>query len=62
MLKNNKEDIFLCKLCILPSSKPHIQFNKDGICTGYTAHNNRKNIDWISRQNLFLKIIEKYKK
>jgi N-acetyl sugar amidotransferase len=54
--------MFFCKLCVFPSTKPHIEFNKDGVCTGCLAYINRKEIDWNDRQKKFLEIIEKYKK
>ena len=30
-------NIFFCKICVYPSSKPHIEFNDDGICSGCIA-------------------------
>ena len=34
-------DIKFCKKCILPSTKPDLEFNDDGLCQGCVAYNNR---------------------
>tara|TARA_B100001175_G_C19503990_1_gene639805 strand:- start:1499 stop:2635 length:1137 start_codon:yes stop_codon:yes gene_type:complete len=51
-----------CKLCILPSSKPDLEFNSDGICQGCLAYKNRKSINWEDREKKLLEIFKKYKK
>ena len=50
------ESMFFCKLCVFPSTKPHMEFNKDGVCTGCLAYINRKEIDWneMSSQDIHL--------
>ena len=58
----NSGKIFFCKKCVFPSTKPHIEFNEDGVCTGCLAYLNRKEIDWDERQKKLLEIIQKYKK
>ena len=55
-------DIFFCKICIYPSSKPHIEFNDDGICSGCIAYQRRPNIDWKEREIKFKSILENNKK
>ena len=54
-------NIFFCKMCVYPSSKPHIEFNEDGICSGCIAFNNRSKIDWEKRETRLKKILNKYK-
>ena len=51
-----------CKTCIYPSSKPHIEFNEEGICSGCLAYNNRPLIDWSLREEKLKEILEKYKR
>ena len=51
-----------CKLCIYPSSKPHIEFNEEGVCSGCIAFNNRSKIDWKNRELQLKKILTDYKK
>tara|TARA_A100001015_G_C14885523_1_gene670267 strand:- start:9 stop:1166 length:1158 start_codon:yes stop_codon:yes gene_type:complete len=55
-------NIFFCKICVYPSSKPHIEFNDDGICSGCLAYQRRPNIDWKKRETKFKEILEKNKK
>lgn len=50
-----------CKICIMPSSKPDLEFNDSGICHGCLAYKNREKIDWNEKREKFIKIIEKYK-
>ena len=54
-------EIKYCKICVYPSSKPHIEFNKEGICSGCIAYNNRPNIDWNQRERKLKEILNKYK-
>ena len=41
-----------CKLCIIPSSKPDLEFNSEGICQGCLAYQNRKSINWEEREKI----------
>ena len=54
--------IRFCKNCIMPNTKPDLQFETDGLCTGCTAYRIRDKIDWKEREKKFLSIIETYKK
>jgi len=51
-----------CTNCLIPSTKPHITFNNDGICSACLSYFNRPNIDWKKREKLFLNIVEEVKK
>jgi N-acetyl sugar amidotransferase len=50
-----------CTNCLLPSTKPDLSFNHDGICSACEAYANRKTVDWDSRQIEFLELVKKYK-
>jgi tRNA(Ile)-lysidine synthase TilS/MesJ len=50
-----------CRKCILPSSKPDLQFDENCICQGCNAYANRKIIDWSLREKEFSKLINDYK-
>ncbi len=50
-----------CKICIMPSTKPDLEFSKSGICQGCIAYNNRKKINWKEREQQFKSIIQQYK-
>ena len=54
--------VFYCKLCVYPSTKPHIEFSKDGICSGCIAFSSRTDVNWKERKTDFLDILKKYKK
>ena len=55
-------NIKICKQCILPSTKPDLEFNENGICQGCLAYENRKSINWKSREKKLIEIFKKYKK
>jgi len=55
-------NIFFCKICVYPSSKPHIEFNDDGICSGCIAYQRRPKIDWKERESRFKEILMLNKK
>ena len=54
--------VFFCKTCVYPSSKPHIEFNDEGICSGCLAYNNRPKIDWEERERKLKEILNNFKK
>ena len=56
------KNIFFCKICVYPSSKPHIEFDKDGICSGCVAYQRRPDINWKERETRFKKILDFNKK
>ena len=31
-------DLKYCKICVLPSTKPHIKFDSDGVCAACLFH------------------------
>ena len=52
-----------CKKCILPNTRPNIQFNSQGICDGCeSSHEKQKLIDWPSREVMFSKLIKETKR
>tara|TARA_Y100001970_G_C14207265_1_gene844805 strand:- start:1101 stop:2198 length:1098 start_codon:yes stop_codon:yes gene_type:complete len=46
----------------MPNSRPRIVFNHDEICNACSNRNEKKQIDWVSRQNEFNQLIDKIKK
>ncbi len=54
--------IRLCVNCLLPSSKPDLYFDEEGVCTACTAYFDRPNIDWDKRRAELLKILETYRR
>ena len=54
-------DIYYCKQCVYTSTKPHIEFNEDRICSGCIAYNNRPKIDWQQREEKLKSILKDFK-
>ena len=50
-----------CKKCILPSTKPDLEFDEDGVCQGCKAFVNRKKVNWSKRKEEFIKILREFK-
>ena len=50
-----------CKKCVMPSTKPDLSF-EDGICNACLNFENRKKIDFKSREIELRKIFDKYRK
>ena len=50
-----------CKICIMPSSKPDLEFNDSGICHGCLAYKNREKIDWNEKGKSLLKLLKNIK-
>ncbi len=53
--------IHYCNNCIIPSTRPDIEINLDGICNACIAYENRKNIDWKKRKSELIQIAKKFK-
>ena len=51
-----------CVNCFLPSTKPQLRFNKDGVCAACLSYWNRPNIDWKKREEMFFNIVNEIKK
>ncbi len=50
-------NLFYCKKCLMPSTKPYIRFNHEGICDACEAHEKKRSviggIDWSAREKEF---------
>ena len=47
--------IEFCKNCIMPNSRPRIEFNKKGVCNACTNYIEKQSIDWAERKKTFFK-------
>jgi hypothetical protein len=45
----------------MPSTKPDLHIDEQGICNACRAYESRKNVDWIARKNELTSILEKYR-
>ena len=50
-----------CKRCVMPNTRPGIEFDENGICSGCRSYENRKNVDWNSRWKEFENLCDKYR-
>ena len=50
-----------CKNCVMPDTRPGIQFSEDGICYPCLVKKNRDKVDWKSRWTEFEKLTDKYR-
>ncbi len=51
-----------CNSCILPDTRPNLYIKGDGICNACHNHKKKLNIDWVHREKIFKKIVERTKK
>jgi N-acetyl sugar amidotransferase len=47
-----------CITCLLPATKPDLQFNHDGICQACLNFQNRPDVDWDARRDSFFEILQ----
>ena len=50
-----------CKTCLMPSSRPRIRFNDQGICNACITAANKVSIDWSERKKMLLELIDKHR-
>lgn len=50
-----------CKKCILPTTKPDLEFSKDYICQGCMAYEKRQKIDWEKRSIEFHELLDNFR-
>jgi N-acetyl sugar amidotransferase len=53
--------IIYCKTCLMPSSRPRIEFDDEGICNACRNAESKQTIDWEARKREFLSIVEPYR-
>lgn len=51
-----------CKKCVMPDTRPGIQFNDNGICYPCLVAEKRKKIDWKKRKEGLKRLVDKYKR
>ena len=50
-----------CTKCVMPSTRPGISFNEEGVCSACQSYERRKQIDWDARWKEFEAICDKYR-
>lgn len=46
-----------CRRCVLPTTRPNLTLNAEGICNACTAHSSRREIDWVQRERAFREVV-----
>jgi len=54
--------LIYCKNCLIPDTRPHLFFDKNGICSACINHENKKKINWNKRKIEFENLVKKFKK
>jgi N-acetyl sugar amidotransferase len=58
----NKPKITFCSKCTNPSSSAvPLEFNENGVCSGCLTNNEKANINWKRRKEMFVKLLEEYR-
>lgn len=50
-----------CTKCVMPSTRPGITFDENGICSACQSYEKRKTIDWDARYKELEKLCDKYR-
>ena len=50
-----------CTKCVMPSTRPGITFDENGICSACQSYERRKTIDWDARYKELEKLCDKYR-
>ena len=56
-----KTKVFWCKSCLNMSTRPRIEFNKDGFCNACLWSKEKKIFNWKKRIKELKKLLNKYK-
>ena len=61
MITETNSKVFWCNNCLNMSTRPRISFDARGWCNACTWMEEKKTLDWTSRQQELTKILEKYR-
>ena len=50
-----------CVKCVMPDTKPDLNFNKSGVCDACSNFSDRSNINWEERKKELLKVVASFK-
>jgi N-acetyl sugar amidotransferase len=51
-----------CTRCVMPHTKPDLHIDEAGVCNACRSYEARKEIDWDSRRQELLRVVEKYRR
>ncbi len=50
-----------CRKCVMPSTKPDLHLDEEGVCNACRSYENRKEVDWDLRKKELLQIMDRYR-
>jgi N-acetyl sugar amidotransferase len=50
-----------CVHCVMPSTKPDLHIDAEGVCNACRAYQNRRHVDWEARKSELLTVLDKYR-
>ena len=50
-----------CKNCVMPSTKPDLRLDEEGVCNACRSYENRKIVDWSARRKELIAILDRYR-
>jgi len=50
-----------CTKCIMPSTKPDLHLDENGVCNACSSYENRREVDWQARKTQLTEILDKYR-
>ena len=53
--------VTFCKTCLMPDTRPRIEFDDDGICNACHTAEKKKLIDWEARRQEFHQLVDQYR-
>ena len=51
-----------CKRCVMPDTKPDLHLDGEGICNACRSYERRQAVDWDSRYQELLRVLERYRR
>ena len=51
-----------CVCCVMPSTKPDLHVDADGVCNACRAYERRQHVDWDARKRELLEVLETHRK
>jgi N-acetyl sugar amidotransferase len=51
-----------CARCVMPDTKPDLQFDAEGVCSACRAFENRKTVDWEQRRRELDEVLARYRR
>ena len=50
-----------CTRCVMPDTKPDLEFDDDGVCSACRAFERRAEVDWEGRERELLAVFDRYR-